>query len=234
MSSDESEILLNEYARRSFRDTADGDYVTARFAYRADLIQQALWASQQALEKYIKGVLLYRRVIWDKPSHSLLKPLAKLEEQFPLDLSQDARKFIQYLEDANDRYLTYPFGTDGLELLKLDKTVWDLRRYCIPYGPGKTPMGKPTSELDLIHIQEARNHPPQHYRSLSRGPLEQLIQATADSPARKALVWNNRYFGKAQRKSIKMDGRSESVNSVLALHPEIIDELRKYVYLPKP
>ena len=44
---------LNSWAFRSFRDIADGDYIAARLAYRAQLPAQFLWASQQALEKYL-------------------------------------------------------------------------------------------------------------------------------------------------------------------------------------
>jgi len=51
--------LLNEFALRSFRDVADGDYIAARMAYRAELLVQAFWASQQALEKYLKSILLF-------------------------------------------------------------------------------------------------------------------------------------------------------------------------------
>jgi len=32
-------ILVNDFAIRSFRETADKDYITARMAYRARLIQ---------------------------------------------------------------------------------------------------------------------------------------------------------------------------------------------------
>ena len=42
-----AEVLLNDFALRSFRDIADGDYITARWACRAGLLPQYLWASQQ-------------------------------------------------------------------------------------------------------------------------------------------------------------------------------------------
>jgi integrase len=53
---------LNNFAMQCFRDIADGDYIAARMAFRADLIPQALWASEQAIEKYLKAILLLRRV----------------------------------------------------------------------------------------------------------------------------------------------------------------------------
>ncbi|MEO7863422.1 MAG: hypothetical protein ABIU05_23895 [Nitrospirales bacterium] len=45
-----TKALINDFAIRSFRDTADGDYGAARMAFRAALYQQFFWASQQAVE----------------------------------------------------------------------------------------------------------------------------------------------------------------------------------------
>src|SRR3954451_19148338 len=56
------ELLLNDFAIRSFRDVGDGDYVSARVTYRAGLTMQYLWASQQAIEKYLKCILLLNRI----------------------------------------------------------------------------------------------------------------------------------------------------------------------------
>jgi hypothetical protein len=35
-----TEILLNDFATRSFRDTAYQDYISARMCYRAALVEQ--------------------------------------------------------------------------------------------------------------------------------------------------------------------------------------------------
>jgi hypothetical protein len=47
----EMRALLNDFAIRSFRDVADGDYIVARMAHRATLVPQFLWSSLQAIEK---------------------------------------------------------------------------------------------------------------------------------------------------------------------------------------
>ena len=65
------EILINVFAIRSFRDVADYDYIAARMAYRAQLVPQFLWSSLQALEKYLKCILLLNRIKSTKPTHSL-------------------------------------------------------------------------------------------------------------------------------------------------------------------
>jgi HEPN domain-containing protein len=74
--------FLNTFALRSFRDIADGDYIAARMAYRADLIPQALWAVEQALEKYLKSILLLQRIKWKNKGHSVLDTLDRLEAKF--------------------------------------------------------------------------------------------------------------------------------------------------------
>lgn len=223
--------LLNEFALRSFRDVADGDYIAARMAYRADLLLQAFWASQQALEKYLKGILLFRRIPCTKKTHSLPKLLDKLEAAFPLDLSTGARRFITFISDWDvDRYFTFPYLTDGDELLQLDEAVWEVRRYCIPVDRRVSPQGTPVEELDLRYIKSARDRPPQLFRTTVPGVIER--ESDPKSPAYKALTWKNLYFGSPKRKSVTYALKSTSHNSPLFRHPEIIDDLKKFVYVP--
>ncbi|MBD5749812.1 HEPN domain-containing protein, partial [Citrobacter freundii] len=54
----DQKVLLNNAAKRSFRDMADQDYLTARVCFKNNLPFQFLWMSQQAIEKYIKCILL--------------------------------------------------------------------------------------------------------------------------------------------------------------------------------
>jgi len=226
------EVLLNEFALHCFRDVADGDYVAARMAYRAELLLQAFWSSQQALEKYLKGILLFRRIPRKKATHSLKTLLHDLEATFPLRLSKDTRQFIEFLESWNvDRYFIYPYGSEGLELVQLDRAVWEVRRYCIPVDPQLSPKGTPVADLDLKRIERAINDPPQKFRSVSTGVLERVLDDPKNA-ARTALIWKNLYFGGSTRNSIKLKQKWSSSNSTLALHPEIIDEVRHYVYLP--
>ena len=67
---------LDDFAVRSFRDIGDGDYIAARMACRAQMVTQFLWSSQQAIEKYLKCILLLNRIkaskVW---KISLLQPM---------------------------------------------------------------------------------------------------------------------------------------------------------------
>jgi hypothetical protein len=53
-----------------------------------------------------------------------------------------------------------------------------------------------------------------------------------DHPARAPLVWQNLFFGGRMRKKVKMNLIFHAENAPLTLHPEILDEVRRYVYLP--
>lgn len=224
--------LLNEFALRSFRDVADGDYIAARMAYRAELLLQAFWASQQALEKYLKGILLFRRIPYIKRTHSLTKLLEKLEPTFALDLSTGARRFITFINEWDvDRYFTFPYLSDGDQLFKLDEAVWEVRRYCIPVDRRISPQGMSVRELDLRYIESARDRPPQLFRTMVSGVIERELNPT--SPAYKALTWKNLYFGNTIRKSVRHALKSTAHNSTLFRHPEIIDELKKFIYVPQ-
>jgi hypothetical protein len=85
-----------------------------------------------------------------------------------------------------------------------------------------------TLELDRVHQAKARHEKGTCVRG---GILERIIE-NKDHPAREALVWNNLFFGPSRRKSVKMRSDWEAGNSPFFLHPEIIDEVVKYAYIP--
>jgi HEPN domain-containing protein len=88
--------LVNDFAVRSFRDIGDGDYIAARMACRAALVTQFLWASQQAVEKYLKCVLLLNPVKAKKVRHDLRAALGKIKGsgKVSLKLTQGTEEFI--------------------------------------------------------------------------------------------------------------------------------------------
>ena len=63
------------------------------------------------------------------------------------------------------------------------------------------------------------------------GWLEGIIK-DRKHPAREPLLWKNLFFGLSKRKKVKMNGYEEAGNSPLYMHPEILDDVVKYVYLP--
>lgn len=230
------DILVNDFAIRSFRETADKDYIVARMAYRARLIQPFLWSALHCLEKYTKGILLLNRV--KAPSgHHVLPGIRQMKRcgKFELDLSVDTVEFIERLENygAEHRYYEVSYFIEPLDILRLDRAVWEIRRYCQPLDCDNAEMEDTKENLarELDRIQQAKAR---HEKGtcITGGTLEQIIE-NKGHPAREALIWNNLFFGPSRRKRVKMRRDWEAGNSPFFLHPEIIDEVVKYVHIPK-
>jgi hypothetical protein len=86
-------------------------------------------------------------------------------------------------------------------------------------------------DLELRAIEESERQPRVRYRRIS-GVLEKIVSGKK-SLQRDALLWQNPCFGRKARKTIRPLNYLQSANSPLSLHPEILDEVLKYVWLPK-
>ncbi|MBS1787923.1 MAG: HEPN domain-containing protein [Acidobacteria bacterium] len=232
----DKEILINDFATRSFRDVADFDYITARMAYRARLVPQFLWSGLQAIEKYIKCILLLNRIKVPR-SHDLGEVLDLLEKNAPFELrlKDPSRRLIEHLDTyGRFRYLETPFHIMGLEIIQLDMAVWDIRRYCRVLDYDITlPNGEKKRMLDeeILAIERSETRPPQSF-ALIGGELEKII-ADKKNSAREPLLWKNLFYGQRARKSVPLRHYTHSTNSPLSLHPEILDDVLKLVFLPK-
>jgi HEPN domain-containing protein len=229
--------LINDFATRCFRDMADGDYIAARLAYRSKLFPQFLWLGHQAIEKYLKCILLQNRIVAKNVSHDLLAALAKLDahERYPVRLSEMSREFVTYLNNFGGglRYLDVSYYLINHEVLLLDHTVWDLRRYAEAHDFWvRGPDGKLISLLPsgLAKIRRSETEPKARFPGVS-GLLEKII-ADRKHPAREPLLWQNPRYGRA-RKTVKLRSHMSAVNAPLFLHPEIVDDVGHYVLIPK-
>lgn len=216
-------VGIIDFAQRCFRDSADRDYIGARLAYRAGLFQQFLWLAQQALEKYLKYVILTHRIDGRKVGHVLGRALVLVERHlFPLDLLPVHRKFIAYLDEIGPaRYLERSWWLEGDELPCLDATVWAIRRYCRYVRSAERLR---TSALD------AGSAPGGKFQ-ITGGVLEAILKKPRH-PARGALVWKNLAYGARRKKRISLDSGLAIENSPLFVFPEAIEEACKYVHLP--
>jgi hypothetical protein len=237
LSRDETDVLLNDFAVRSFRDVADHDYIAARMAARARLIPQFLWSSLQAIEKYLKCILLLNRIKGRRVRHDLNTALRLIEEhaRFKLLLKPRSVELIEHLDTyGRFRYLETPYHVKGLELIQLDLTVWSVRRYCRILDfeiswPAGGDRSKFEHRLRAIEASEAMPHRP--FR-LPGGALEKIIE-DEEHPAREPLLWKNMFFGWRPRTRVRFSPSFHATNSPLSMHPQILDEVLKYVYLPK-
>ncbi|GAB2894427.1 hypothetical protein GCM10027046_24320 [Uliginosibacterium flavum] len=233
---DKLDRFVNSFGTQSFRDQADRDYVAARLACRYELFPQFLWASHQAIEKYLKAILLYNRVKATKVGHDLALSLSLTETlPFKIQLSSRSRKFIAHLAKVGEfRYIDIPFHVDGHILVDLDLAVWEIRRYCqVLYVFGKE---LPLAEQRLLDaawsdLVDSETEPRHKFR-LQNGLLEKFLE-DRKHPSRSALLWHNPCFGVRKRATVRAKNHLSAQNPLLYLYPEMLDELVKYVFIPK-
>lgn len=215
------EQLFDIVAIRCFRDVADDDYISARMAYRARLLIQFLWASQQAIEKYLKCILLLERIPAPEIGHGLKKALALIQASpnLSLHLTRPTVKLIEELELLGvNRYLENSTRGNSRQIIELDRAVWELRRFCTRV-PG----------LRELNVKDRLPIPP--YR-IPGGRLESVI-AQKSHPAREPLLWMNAFVSKRQRKTVRLQSWFEAKNSPFWMNPEILDELVRLMKIPK-
>jgi hypothetical protein len=235
MDAQTKQAVIIDFINRSFRDVADADYVCARFCHRLDLKQQFLWAALQAIEKYLKGILLYNRRSTKGLWHNIQSASDRLQtiKDIPFDIPNDVEGFFRYLnlEGAN-RYFEYPYATVGDELLLLDKSVWYVRRYCQPFSREVSSInGK---QVDWFKMQLKDVHDPRYKKrpntfKISGGLLEKITR-DKESKLRLELNYKNFWYGTYTKHKVRnLTFRSGSSYPAHFLHPEIFDELDKLV-----
>lgn len=233
MTLEQKQRYIIDFINRSFRDIADKDYIAARILYRAHLGPQFLWSAQQAVEKYLKGVLLYSNISTKKLAHDLENALRALGQiaDIPFDIPDDVRQFIGRLnEQGTNRYFEYPAAALGEELLQLDRAVWYIRRYCY-WMRGTT--GPETAPVEWLPIELARVHSFQEKDvqkfSIHGGYLEKIL-GTPKVRLREHLVRKNRYYGSYTKRRIKnFTIQTWSANPTHFMRPEIFEELARLV-----
>lgn len=231
MASDQDRAI-NTFATRSFRDTADQDYIAARMAYRAELFPQFLWMAQQAIEKYLKALLCFYRIPATKIGHDIQKALELANGlPFKLNLSEAARETIDHISAYGPyRYLDVPWFITGYFLPKFDYAVWELRRYCQPIDhEALAPDGTYPPVMDAIDSQHGK---PYQRFAIEGGLLEKILE-TKGHKARSALIWHNPCFGLKARTKFGAQWHLNASNPQLMLSPEILDTVVKLVHIPK-
>jgi HEPN domain len=214
------EVFLDHFAIRCFRDTADGDYIAARMSYRAGLTMQYLWSSQQAIEKYLKCILLLHRIKATDVRHDLEGALKRIEVTIHLDLTPRSKEFIAHIDLCGQcRYLEISWFSFGPEIIDLDRVVWELRRFCTH-----------DTTLRSVVLREGCAAPKLRIHG---GYLEKVFDDPS-YPARAALLWQNGFIGKKPRTRVRVWKGFTFENSPLYLFPQFVDEVAKYVMLPKP
>ena len=215
----EHDRALNNWAFRSFRDIADADYINARLACRAQLAQQFLWGTQQAIEKYLKCALFIRRISATSLGHDLAPGVQLLlDAGVGFELSDGSTDFIKKIDQMGQfRYMEVSHWVDWHWIVALDKVVWEVRRF--------STLDPAATRVKLIDPKW-----PPRVRIVG-GHLERIL-AKRDNPAREPLLWQNAFFGR-RRRAITVRGGITAVNSPLFRNALLLDEILKYAHIPK-
>ncbi|NLQ17086.1 HEPN domain-containing protein [Marinomonas sp. M1K-6] len=199
------QIALNACAQDIFRSQADQDYISARSSYFMGFQQQFLWSAQQAVEKYLKAILLYNgnTARWKKEpnsngnggktfGHDLIALNSKVKEIGYLEYSlpEWGELYLNKLAKFGgaNRYLSQWSDTTYEDLEKLDELVWYIRRYCFFIRENTEKMSFRDTKINSI---KSKSFPTMH--NLNDGLLEKVIKNK--STARDALVRENRVYG---------------------------------------
>lgn len=228
-----------DFITRSFREVADKDYLAARICYRYDLELQFLWFALQAIEKYLKAILLYNAYSAKGLSHNIYGAYQRVLQisDIKFDFPEDVEKFIKFLDDYGaNRYFEFPHYLRGEDCLILDKTVWYIRKWCKYIRGTVTIKGKEIERLPF-EIKEIKNKlyekNPNRYR-IFNGYLERVLK-DKKSEIREQLIWKNFYFGTYAKKTIKnYKSRISWSNPTHFMHEAIYPELKKMVDFSKP
>jgi HEPN domain-containing protein len=237
--SEKDQKVLNSFASECFVNTADYDYISARSFYRMGLIQHFQWSSLQAIEKYLKAILLFNGKHTKNLGHKIDRVRKRVSriEAFNIPLSNDSLEFILELNKfGENRYLEREAHTRGNELKILDHTIWTIRKYCqpvdfeitLPSGDSKNILHE---NLKRIESRTYNEYPAKF--QLIGGKLEWVLKQPTKDLLRQNLVWKNFYYGARTKRIVK--NFPCNINSVFPPHirdPKKIELLKKYVILP--
>ena len=213
------QVLKNSIVYDMYLDTADQNYVVARWCFQQNLAVDFLWNATHCLEKTMKAVLLLNgqsgtRQANDQPfyGHNLKLMFPKISELVgnllpnllirPNEIDNDLHWHTESVEqfvgrismdgDAHNRYQVYGHTLHSADLYKFDRVFYAIRRLCCPldsYLFGNIRHNQPTFTFRQQLGRNANYMP--HWRN-SR--LARLIGAKASADLRHAVLNHNLMF----------------------------------------
>ena len=231
---------INDFAIRCFRDMGDGDYIAARMAMRAGLPSQFTWAAEQAIEKYLKCVLVLNRISARNLNHRIADALDRVNTELPFrfELFERERELFQRLvELEGDRYLIHSVHIFAKDLLVLDGLVWRLRQYCQPLNlrnyfdtPSESVLLERVAAIETnVALVNSRDLQAIKFGHISAGKLEGIL--TKKNGAYGPLVWRNLYYTNATRRSIAYAVDFMAINSPLFSAPDLAEEVSQWMQI---
>lgn len=199
------DVQKKQIVQDLFINTADDNYITARWCFIEELNVDYFWLAVHALEKYMKAVLLLNGKSSKGFSHDIVK-LYKSVKLFALDLLPDSleqpdalgsdyrwldespEKFLQRLYNngnPDNRYQIFGFVRLFDDLFKLDLMIFALRRLCVPLNGYYIR----TDGTDLTYRDMLMKQPEK--RISSSGKLEKTVSGKRGERLRELLLSYN-------------------------------------------
>jgi hypothetical protein len=232
-------LVRNSLVQECLLDMADRDYLGARVCWRTRLPEQFLWAALQAIEKTLKAILILHDGSAKGIGHKLARALKRVDEIADLNihLPDDVRVFVGYLDRfGENRYLERGYYMRGMELISLDESYWHIRRYC--WNMRAYARAAKVDETDFLRSYAKFYRDPRHLKSpwkhhLFSGYLEDVLKGKKGLEPYDALVWQNMYFGKREKKTVSFHSLSWAASPAHFRHPQVFTELAKIIDFPK-
>jgi hypothetical protein len=192
----------NSLVERMFIATADQDYILARWAAINGCDINFLWLGLQAVEKYLKAILLFNGQRAKGYGHNVqrlhddvlilnssltFEPLTKPTALFLDDIPWSDESVCHFLErlnrigDPNNRYMLYGFAVQTDDLFKLDQLIWAIRRHCRSFAYIPIPGEKPINQIERLKKESGL------WRLDSNFLIEKLVDEKASTQRGKAL-----------------------------------------------
>jgi len=196
----------HEITRELFVNTADENYVTARFCFTEQLYTDFYWLAVHSMEKYLKAVLAINEHSTKGYGHDICRLYDDVHELasdlLPSKCSKpDIIDSINWIEEtprdflgriysngeANNRYQIYGYVQQPNDIFKLDHMVFSVRRLSI-------------SPMDAYYYNDEET-----YRELlarrqktllpvPKGSLENMISGARGARLRDVACNQNRFF----------------------------------------
>lgn len=217
---------LNEYAK-TLRDSADRDYISARTMYKLEIDDKFFWHAQQALEKYLKAILLFNEIKVKNQSHDLVKLYNRMIETLKVIDESEVKKYLEEFQILGlNRYHVNSTFSIIYPLVILDKLVYFFRKICKVIQ----------NERDIETIKTVSFNDEYKKINIFSGYLEKVLENKKEkyTEQRKILFWKNFYFGKQIKKKIKnIKLKSSGDSSLLYRNKDAYILLKDYVKLSK-
>lgn len=213
----QQQALRNNIVYDMYLDTADQNYVVARWCFQRNLALDFLWNATHCLEKIMKAVLLLNgqsgiRAANGQPTYGhdlermfpeisaladnllpdlLIKP-TEIDMQWRVETVEQFVARISANGDANNRYQIYGHTLHREDLYKFDRVVYAIRRLCCPldrYLFGNVRHGQPT-----ITFREQLDRKTDYMPHLVGSRFAKLTDAKASAELRHAALNHNLIF----------------------------------------